>query len=429
MKRQLFPKLLCLFSVFLMLNFSSIAQNSYEPNKHLDTDFQQFNSNDFIENDNTIISLKPFQTFNSSFKNSTYFYYSLNNLSKGGIYANKEFSYKSKKIQNNFSALSLPSIQIQSNLFGQGLFYGFALTIIMLTFVSYFIFDEKLYLIFSLSVVSITMVLFYTESLLSMVGVTGVIPNQIMQSTLLFIAIGIFSLFASNYLSAKDYFPKLKNITIPLYGIATVVLAISWFSNNPLVSNSLNLILYSIVSIYFVAGVILFSTKNYAKFFVIATFIPLLFSIDFFVLRPLGIDFLFTKIIHLKVAVIFEVILLSYSILYRMKEVKEEIDLKQTEMRIFLKRQDVMSRNQVEKLVEDVYLENLIMQYDLNGLEIKLLQYISEGKTNVKIAKKLKITEPEVVDFTKELYQKLEISEHIQEDYRLVESQPDYIYN
>ena len=82
-----------------------------------------------------------------------------------------------------------------------------------------------------------------------------------------------------------------------------------------------------------------------------------------------------------------------------------------------------------EKLVEDVYLENLIMHYDLDGLEIKLLQYISEGKENTKIARKLKSTVNEIEELTKELYVKLEIGEQIQQDYRMVESQPDYIYN
>ena len=69
------------------------------------------------------------------------------------------------------------------------------------------------------------------------------------------------------------------------------------------------------------------------------------------------------------------------------------------------------------------------MQYDLDGLEIKLLQYISEGKDNAKIARKLKTTEVEVEFLTRELYEKLEISEQIQEDYRMVDTQPDYIYN
>ena len=99
-------------------------------------------------------------------------------------------------------------------------------------------------------------------------------------------------------------------------------------------------------------------------------------------------------------------------------------------MRIFLRQQEALSsRQKTEKLIEDVYLENLIMHYDLDGLEIKLLQYISEGKDNTKIARKLKTTEADVEELTKELYHKLEISEHIKEDFRMVESQPDYIYN
>jgi len=112
-----------------------------------------------------------------------------------------------------------------------------------------------------------------------------------------------------------------------------------------------------------------------------------------------------------------------------MQAVKDESEIRQTEMQIFLEGQDVVTRNHVEKLVEDVYLENLIMQYDLNGIEIKLLQYISEGKANKKIANKLKIKENDVIDYTKDLYKKLQISEHIEDDYRLLENQPDFIYN
>jgi len=183
------------------------------------------------------------------------------------------------------------------------------------------------------------------------------------------------------------------------------------------------------MSIYFIAGVLLFSRKNYVKFYVIAYCIPLLFTIDFFVLRGFGIEFLFTETVHLKVAVLAEMLIVTYAIIFRMKAIKEENELRQTEMRIFLKRQDTMSRQNVEQLVEDVYLENLIMHYDLDGLEIKLLQYISEGKTNEKIARNLKLTLTELEVETKSLYEKLEISEQIQEDYRMVDSQPDYLYN
>ena len=112
-----------------------------------------------------------------------------------------------------------------------------------------------------------------------------------------------------------------------------------------------------------------------------------------------------------------------------MRAIKEEHEMRQTEMRIFLKRQEAMNRQSAVKLMEDVYLENLIMHYDLDGLQIKLLQYISEGKENSKIARKLKTTELEIEELTKELYEKLEIGEQIQEDFRLLDSQPDYLYN
>ena len=136
-----------------------------------------------------------------------------------------------------------------------------------------------------------------------------------------------------------------------------------------------------------------------------------------------------TESIHIKTAGLIEMLILTYAIVYRMRAIKEEHLMRQTEMRIFLKRQETMNRQSAIKLVEDVYLENLIMHYDLDGLEIKLLQYISEGKENTKIARKLKTTEAEVEELTKDLYQKLEIGEQIQEDYRLLDSQPDYLYN
>ena len=104
--------------------------------------------------------------------------------------------------------------------------------------------------------------------------------------------------------------------------------------------------------------------------------------------------------------------------------------MRQLEMRIFLDRQEAFTaRAKTEKLVEDLYLENLIMQYDLDGFEIKLLQYISEGKTNAVIAKKMKTTVEEIEDRTKDLYQKLDIAEQIREDQTLLQSQPDYLYN
>jgi DNA-binding CsgD family transcriptional regulator len=221
----------------------------------------------------------------------------------------------------------------------------------------------------------------------------------------------------------------MKWITTALLGISAVLTMMCFITSISNFGIAANLISYGVICLYFMSGVYLFSKKNYPKFYVIALSIPLLFAVDYFVLRNMGLDFLMTQPSHLKAAVVAEMLMLTYAIVYRMKAIKEENELRQTELRIFLKRQEVMNRKNNMQLVEEVYLENLIMHYDLDGFEIKLLQYISEGKEIAKIARKLKTTESEIEELTKDLYHKLEISEHIQEDYRMVDAQADYIYN
>tara|TARA_B100000809_G_C15140686_1_gene533207 strand:- start:16274 stop:17563 length:1290 start_codon:yes stop_codon:yes gene_type:complete len=429
MKRQLLPLLLCIFVVLFAFNNASYAINNLQQNEINSSDYQHF---DYLHQVNPNFNFNEFNSaifFTNNININDVFSYYSESSNFGGISTLKEISYKYIDKKEFGSQNILTPIQYQGNLFNQGLFYGFALTIILLNLVCFFVFDEIIFVKFSATVAALTFTLFFAEGLFPLIGIDVLLQNYMMQSTLLLITIGFHSLFTDKYLSIKEYYPKLSQISLAAFGVAFLFLITSWINGNSELTSIVNIILFGVLGIYFIAGVLLFSKNNYAKFYVIGTFIPLLFSIDYFLLKPLGIEFLFTEVIHLKVATLFEVLLLSYAIMYRMQAVKEEGELRQTEMRIYLKRQDVMTRNQVEQLVEDVYLENLIMQYDLDGIEIKLLQYISEGKENTKIARKLKLTEVEVVDYTKDLYKKLEISEHIQEDYRLLDNQPDYIYN
>ena len=429
MKRQLLPLILCLFISFFAFITHTYAKNGITLNEHKITVFQDFTSFDSNALDFEFNNSKSNSFISTKHIEKDVFQYNSEYSIGGGISTIEEISYNYITNKEFGTSTSVTPIQYQGNLFNQGLFYGFALTVVLLNLVCFFVFDEILFVKFSGTVAALTVALFFAEGLFPLIGIDGIGQNYIMQSTLLLVAIGLHSFFADKYLTIKEFYPKLSKISVSVIGTAFLLITTSWINGNEALASIANILLFSTLSFYFLASVLLFSKKNYAKFYVIGTFIPLLFSIDYFVLRPLGIDFLFTEAVHLKVATLSEVLILSYAIMYRMQAVKEEGELRQTEMRIFLKRQDVMARNQVEQMVEDVYLENLIMQYDLDGLEIKLLQYISEGKTNVKIGRKLKLTEAEVVDHTKDLYKKLEISEHIQEDYRLVDNQPDYIYN
>ncbi len=336
---------------------------------------------------------------------------------------------KNREILKNNAATTIIAASQAGNSFGTGMFFGFALMVVLLNLVCYILFDEKLFLFYSLALTSISGLLFLSDGLMPMLGYNEISNPQAIESLMVLATCFFGAWFASKYLNVSEIFPKMKWITTALLGIGAVLTMMCFITSIANFGIAANLISYGVICLYFMSGVYLFSKKNYPKFYVIALSIPLLFAVDYFVLRNMGLDFLMTQPSHLKAAVVAEMLMLTYAIVYRMKAIKEENELRQTELRIFLKRQEVINRKNTMQLVEEVYLENLIMHYDLDGFEIKLLQYISEGKEIAKIARKLKTTESEIEELTKDLYYKLEISEHIQEDYRMVDAQADYIYN
>ena len=327
-----------------------------------------------------------------------------------------------------FSTITKTNINLYKKTFYLGSFYGLIGMLILLTIFCFLLFNESLYIYHSIVIFSLSALFFFLEDILIIFNISTIQNPEIIKTMLLGFVTTATSLFSGKYLMVRKKFPKFKYIVAALFTIAYFAVIVSFFVKDTIMLIP-NTIFISIIVSYFIISVIQFSKKNYSKLYAIATAIPLLFAIDYLLLQPAGMYFLMTDIIHLKIATLIEMVIISFAILYRMRELKENIAVKQKGLRIFLEKQEDNSREKTELYVQDQYLENVIMQYDLNGLEIKLLQYISEGKNNEKIAHKLKVSQKDVEEMTIELYRKLEINTHIREDYNLLDSQPDYIYN
>ncbi len=316
-----------------------------------------------------------------------------------------------------------------ASLFLKGSFYGAISIILLLNLISFFLFEEKVFGYFGLAVTG-TLILFLGEDNLS-----GLLFQQTLfkgtgvTTTILCATAGLVALYSSQYLTIKEYFPKLKTFTLPLFLVAAGLSVTHWFVDNAMLPIAVNIISFALLTCYFGAGIMLFLKNNYSKFYVLGMAIPLLLVLDYFVLQVIGIEFLGVSLTIVKVSFFINILLMTYAILFRMKDIKEETAARKTEMEIFLKKQEMMERDNIIKLTEEMYLENLIMQYDLDGIEIKLLQYISEGKENKKIAKKLNTSEIEIEEMTRSLYNKIQIEEAVQEDVNLLNLQPDFLYN
>lgn len=315
------------------------------------------------------------------------------------------------------------------SLFLKGTFYGAVCIILLLNIVSLFLFEEKIFGYFGLAVTGTLLLFFGEDNLSGILFQDTLFKNSGVTTTILCATAGLVALYSSQYLTIKEYFPKLKTFTVPLFIAAAGLSVTHWFVDNAMLPIAVNSISFALLMCYFGGGVMLFLKNNYSKFYVLGMAIPLLFVLDYFVLQVIGIEFLSVSLTVVKASFFVNVLLMTYAILFRMKDIKEQTAARKIEMEIFLKKEKMMERENIIELTEELYLENLIMQYDLDGIEIKLLQYISEGKENSKIARKLKTTEIEIEEMTRKLYHKIQIEEAVQQDVTLLNLQPDFLYN
>ena len=315
------------------------------------------------------------------------------------------------------------------SLFLKGTFYGAISIILLLNLISFFLFEEKVFGYFGLAVTGTLLLFFGEDNLSGLLFQQALFKGTAVTTTILCATAGLVALYSSQYLTIKEYFPKLKTFTVPLFLVAAGLSVTHWFVDNAMLPVAVNIISFTLLTCYFAGGIMLFLKNNYSKFYVLGMAIPLLLVLDYFVLQVIGINFLNVSLTAVKASFFINVLLITYAILFRMKDIKEETAARKTEMEIFLNKEKMMERDNIIKLTEEMYLENLIMQYDLDGLEIKLLQYISEGKENKKIAKKLNTSEIEIEEMTRSLYNKIQIGEAVQEDVNLLNLQPDFLYN
>ncbi len=347
----------------------------------------------------------------------------------------KENSYKSiegitpknTEIEQN-SGTALIFFQ-QAHIFSNGIFYGFVLMIILLNAFCSILFKDKAFAWFALGITALSALIFQFDGLAALFTL-NVDQSLVLEFGTLWMLTALMSLFSHQYLLAKEHAPKLQILSVMLLGLSLFAIGFYALLGSMLYIQIAQVIMFTLVGRYLFLGIMRAKESGYAKIFVIGLTPVLVVLLDQLIYNQLGQSLLGLSDGLLKISTIILVLTMTYGLLYRMQALKGEQDMRQLEMRIFMDRQEAFTaRIKTEKLVEDLYLENLIMQYDLDGFEIKLLQYISEGKTNAVIAKKMNTTVEEIEDRTKDLYQKLDIAEQIREDEALLQSQPDYLYN
>lgn len=286
-----------------------------------------------------------------------------------------------------------------------GIYYGFSLMVIILNLFYFFSFKEKTFLYYSLFLIGLNLGVFYRDGLMPLI-----IQNKWWlkySESLIHAEIVIFgSLFASRYLQHKVYFPRLIIGTMFINTLTVFLYILYILTTNYFYFAYAELTVILVLTIYWISGMLLFFENPHSKIFTIAYSLLLILAIDFFICPLFGLPNIGITTNLLKIGGVFEMIILSYGVVFQMRTLKEENKEIQTALYSYAVQTDQL-KEELIKLKEGQ--KSKLTSADLSQREIEILTMIAGEKTNHEIAEKLFISVNTVKYHMKKLYVKLEI--------------------
>ncbi len=300
-----------------------------------------------------------------------------------------------------------------------GLYYGFALMVIIFNLFFFYHFKDRTFLYYSIVLFAITAGLFHRDALFKLMFDSGWFIQD--GEIIIHSGIAIFgALFAASYLQHEHYFPKLKYpvAVILIFVLVSYILyevsgSFFWFMLG-------ELLVILVLTIYWVSSLFLFKKSTFFTFFAIGYSVILFLAFDFYASPLLGAPNLGITTGLLKIGGVLEMLILSYAVVYRMRILRQENE--EIQLAIF------NYTSQIEKLEEKLNsLESSNDQpspfMNLNVREKEILMLISKGLTTKEMAEQLFISANTVKYHTKKLYDKLQIKSRQEARLKAVEYQ------
>ncbi|WP_397446714.1 7TM diverse intracellular signaling domain-containing protein [Polaribacter sp. R77954] len=300
-----------------------------------------------------------------------------------------------------FNNLETTILKENNHFLLNGFYYGFAFLVIIFNLFYYLLFKDDAFLYYALFLGSTSFGVFTMDGMLNYLNISDSLNNVIM--ILNYYCLAFFSSkFANSYLFLENYYPKLKRLSYAL-GIIIIISGLLYLnSKNYYYLLSVNILVFSLLIIYWFSSVLLFKKNVYTKILSFAFVIILFLGVDFFVLNFLGYSILHTNQNNIKIGAFIEMIILSIAVLYRMKTLKEENEFMTQEIINYSKLLNIKNKENKNKSITN----NID---DLSVREREIFDLILMGKSNKEIATTVNISINTVKFHIKNIYEKLHI--------------------
>ena len=285
-----------------------------------------------------------------------------------------------------------------------GGYFGFTLLIIILNVFYFFVFEDDAFIYYSLFLACASLGLFMSDGMLNVFNV----PDRVIDFliVLAYTLVAIFSsLFASSFLQIDIYYPKLKYLAYSKIAIIVVLGILYLITDNFYYLISINILVFGLFLIYWLAGLSLFKKSNFIKVFTLAFLVLFILSINYYVFKVLGISTGNLNATHIKLGGAIEMIVLSVAVLYRMKALKRENG--------FMRDKIIFYSFELEKVAASILInqraESINFESLLSIREHEIFLLIVAANSNKEIAQQLNISVNTVKYHIKNVYEKLQV--------------------
>lgn len=295
--------------------------------------------------------------------------------------------------------------------FQVGLYHGLVIAVFFINLFLFIVFKDKRFLYYSLFLLFLVLSFLYSNSHIRFLSQNPFFLNN--GDFLLHIGLAITgALFATSFLEIDKVYPWAKWVTAALVGIVLVMFALNTWRSNFFVFMTGELAAFGSLAMYWVISLYRVKKHAFSKYFAMAYGVLLFFTFNYYFLRRFGIYWfdLFTG--QMEVGNLVEMIILSVALTFSVEKLRQQNQRFRLEIERYMQN-EISLQTQAMQKVSDVFAA-VQLKYNLTERETEVLKCIRDGMTNAGIADKLFLSVNTIKFHTRNVFEKMEISNRAQ---------------
>ncbi len=315
-------------------------------------------------------------------------------------------------LEANFPIKIFDEQEFSSNekvsLIGIGFFYGTALALLFATLIFLLINKNKQFLFYGILITAICITIITRDNILYFFNAKPSIISNI--ELLGHFLVGLSATgYVFKYLKIKKNKQLIRYIFVTISSISAISLCIFWLFHSHWsfiltdFTTIFTVLLLWCFTVYYIKNM---NLRILLSFIYIINIIVL---IDTFILHGLGISIFKLSSFQLSLVALANFTLIALSLIFSFRKIQGKTIIMKHQIKMHLERLSQLDAYKNIQDSNDQYIESLIGQFELENIEVKVLDSISKGLTNERIATKHNLSIERLKVVTSSLYQKLGI--------------------